>query len=139
MEEAQQGSNGPESQTAVIPTSPFAQIAQQGKTPPPRNTLLEIFLFSTGVKVTAKVIVDFIPSHKSSSAWTRWRLSRFCFPVYLFFYFPALSVYRRDIVKLKQAYTHTHTPLSMKGCVCRILLCYCLLSIYNLITVNGMK
>lgn len=33
MEEAQQGSNGTESQTTVIPTSQFPQIAQQVKRP----------------------------------------------------------------------------------------------------------
>lgn len=33
MEEAQQGSNGTDSQTTVIPTSQFPQIAQQVKSP----------------------------------------------------------------------------------------------------------
>lgn len=40
MEEAQQGSNGTESQTTVIPTSQFPQIAQQVKRPRSRNTVL---------------------------------------------------------------------------------------------------
>lgn len=45
MEEAQQGSNGTESQTTVIPTSQFPQVAQQEKKTPFRKySFLNTFL-----------------------------------------------------------------------------------------------
>lgn len=53
--------------------------------------------------------------------------------VLIFFFFRffniALFVWKQHIAKLKQTYTHTDFPLSMKGFVCHLVLCYCLVSI----------
>lgn len=45
MEETQQGSNGTESQTTIIPTSQFPQIAQQVESPFTKYSLINTFLY----------------------------------------------------------------------------------------------